>query len=1087
MLEYEKRYKTLNSAQKQAVDHIDGPMMVIAGPGTGKTELLSMRAANILRSTDMDASNILCLTYTESGVRAMRERLIELIGQDAYRVSIQTFHGFGSEVINANSDYFYSGADFHPADELSTYEILHKIFRNLSHDNVLSAKLGEDYSYMKKVQTSISDFKRAGLTPDEIQRAAQHSLGYIEFAEAKVQTLWPPKIDKKALPNIKNVLEELAKYETEPVGVPNIPPINTLLVSELEHALEIAEDTGKTNTVTAWKNKWLEKNIDNKFVLKNKKRFEQLVAASSIYQDYLSAMQSAKLYDYDDMILRVVHALEVFHDLRLNLQEKYQYIMVDEFQDTNGAQMRILQSLIDTPTGDAPNIMVVGDDDQAIYSFQGAEISNILGFEKLLKKPRIITLKENYRSVKNVLDISRSVISQGADRLENQLASIDKSLQAQSKGSGKEVVFAEHKSQAAEFLSVAQHIRKSIKSGKNPSDIAVLARGKKDIEAFLPYLHHLGVKVSFEHDENILASDSVAILLKLSRIVLSIARGDVQHIDELLPEVLAHPAFDLQPREIWQLSLEAYKKRQVWLETMLAEEGEMSSIAEWLLEMAKASTEVSVETMLDLLFGTESTEQFTSPFKKYFFSDEQLTSNPSDYITHLQSLATIRSSIRQYKPQESLSLTDFIDYCDLAIDAGVSLKNHYSAEALDDAVQIMTAHKSKGLEFDTVYILHANDDVWGSKSRGPSGRLSYPENIAIGLAGDSYDDKLRLFFVAMTRAKEHLFISSSKQSLSGRASLKADFLSGQKWLEIEAANTPEMQLEAAEHTWQTAITSTTDQSLHELLVSQLKRYHISATHLNNFIDVSQGGPRAFLLNNLLHFPKSISASAAMGSSIHKALQKAHQHLRVEGDRRPIEDVVGDFEHYLKLTRLPESDFSFQLQKGSDALRFYLENNYDLFDPEQEVEFDFAHQGSSIEDVRLTGIIDVMQVNSKNKSIEVIDYKTGKPAVGWKGVSDFEKIKLHKYKQQLMFYKLLIENSRDFKGYKVDRLALEFVEPSKTNKTVSLEADFTSEDLEQFKKLLIRVWESIMLGNFIDTSDYEPTYKGVLQFEKDLLS
>src|SRR3990167_4672464 len=259
---------------------------------------------------------------------------------------------------------------------------------------------------MKKIQTSISDFKRAGLTPDEIQRIAKHSLGFIEFAETKIRNIWPAKVDKKIIPLIAKLIKELDHYDLDPVGVPNIVPLGEILIDELIEAADTASGSGKTNTITSWKNKWLEKDSDGNFVLKNKKRFEKLQAASSIYQDYLSSMQNAKLYDYDDMILRVVHALEVFHDLRLNLQEKYQYIMVDEFQDTNGAQMRILQSLIEIPTGDSPNIMVVGDDDQAIYSFQGAEISNILGFEKLLKKPRIITLRQNYRSVKHILDVS---------------------------------------------------------------------------------------------------------------------------------------------------------------------------------------------------------------------------------------------------------------------------------------------------------------------------------------------------------------------------------------------------------------------------------------------------------------------------------------------------------------------------------------------------------------------------------------------------------------------------------------------------------------------------------------------------------
>lgn len=1086
MIEYKKRYDALNSAQKQAVDHIEGPLMVIAGPGTGKTELLSMRTANILRSTDMDASNILCLTYTESGVRAMRERLIDLIGQDAYRVAIQTFHGFGSEVMSNNPDFFYRGADFSPADELSTYEILRKIFRNLAHDDPLNKKIGDEYTYMKKIQASISDFKRAGMTPDEIQRAARHSLDFIEYVEPILQDFWPERIDKKIITGLDAFLDKLSRYTPEPTNVPNIEPLASVCMQQLRDAVQTAQETQKTTAITQWKSNWLEKNNEGQFVLRDKKRFVVLVAASSVYQDYIDAMHQAKLYDYDDMILRVAVGLDVNHELRLNIQEKYQYIMVDEFQDTNGAQMRILKNLINIPTGDAPNVMVVGDDDQAIYSFQGAEISNILNFQKHLPGIEIITLNHNYRSVKHILSTSREVIVQGSDRLETQIESINKELLAHSAGNGKETHFAEYATQAAEFLAVAENIAQKIASGTKPHDIAVLARGKKDILAFLPYLHHKNIKVSFEHDENILESPVVDILIRLARVVQSIARGDIQHIDQQLPEILSHPAFGLAPRELWQISLDAYKKREQWLETMLGYENHISTLAEWLLDMAKISTEVTVETSLDMLLGSQHDKTYTSPLKEYYFSEKKIHKNPGEYITLLQSLATIRSTIRQYRSTETLALDDFVAYCDLAKSAGIQLKNHYSAETIEGAVQVMTAHKSKGLEFEAVYILHANDDVWGSKSRGASNKLSYPTNMPIGLSGDSYDDKLRLFFVAMTRAKKYLHISSSEQSLSGKKSLKAEFLSDQKW-QLTDGQSHNIQLEAAEHTWHAAVDINKDKTLQEILVKLLKNYQLSATHLNNFIDITEGGPKGFLLNNLLHFPKSMSASAATGSSVHSALQNAHQHLRAEGDRRPIEDVVGDFEKYLKRARLPEHEYNQQLQKGSDALRFYLDHSYDSFDPQQDAEFNFAHQGATCGEARLTGVVDLMQVTRADKTVDVVDYKTGKPPTSWKGSTDFEKIKLHKYKQQLMFYQLLIENARDFKGYRIGKLTLDFIEPSASKKLVSLDADFTQDDLEKFKLLVTKVWSCIMHCEFIDTSSYPNTYKGVLEFEKDLLS
>ena len=160
MSDFETRYRALNAAQKQAVDTTEGPLMVVAGPGTGKTELLSMRVANILRTADVLPQNILCLTYTESGAYAMRERLAGLIGADAYKVAIHTFHSFGSEIINRNAEYFYHGAYFRPADELSSYEILRSIFEKLPHNNQLASKMNDEFTYLRDTQTAISDLKR---------------------------------------------------------------------------------------------------------------------------------------------------------------------------------------------------------------------------------------------------------------------------------------------------------------------------------------------------------------------------------------------------------------------------------------------------------------------------------------------------------------------------------------------------------------------------------------------------------------------------------------------------------------------------------------------------------------------------------------------------------------------------------------------------------------------------------------------------------------------------------------------------------------------------------------------------------------
>ncbi len=161
---FEERYGALNARQQEAVDAIDGPVLVVAGPGSGKTELLSLRVANILRNTDTLASSILCLTFTDSASVNMQKRLEGLIGAEAYKVTIHTFHSFGREIIAQNAEYFYKGANYSPADEIQQLEILQEIFETLPHDNSLDSRHPEQgYTYMKEVRERIGDLKKAGL------------------------------------------------------------------------------------------------------------------------------------------------------------------------------------------------------------------------------------------------------------------------------------------------------------------------------------------------------------------------------------------------------------------------------------------------------------------------------------------------------------------------------------------------------------------------------------------------------------------------------------------------------------------------------------------------------------------------------------------------------------------------------------------------------------------------------------------------------------------------------------------------------------------------------------------------------------
>lgn len=1092
-MDFTTRYKKLNTNQKRAVDMIDGPVMVIAGPGTGKTELLSMRAANILTKTDTLPENILCLTFTDSGAHAMRERLASIIGKDAYKVAIHTFHSFGAEIINQNGEYFYHGANFRPADELTTHQIITHILDELDYTNPLASKMNGDYTHGRDIITAISDLKRSGLTSDELLQILDANDAVLDAIEPELATIFARRVSATTLAQLSPLTHTIAQLDTP--HLPNsVTPLSTTLALSLAHAIDAATDSDSTKPITAWKNKWLTKDASGNFIFKDRKRHEKLRAVSYVYFQYLARMQEAELFDYDDMILRVVHALEVFDELRFNLQEKYQYIMVDEFQDTNLAQMRILANLTNNPAHeDTPNILVVGDDDQAIYSFQGADVSNILSFRSLYPKAVLIPLVDNYRSGTEILTMSRAIITQGADRLERYVEELDKTLTAH-RSTATVVELREAATISDERQWLVDTIAAKLKAGTSPEAIAVLTRRHKEIIELLPYFAAAKIDVAYERRDNVFELEPIQHMLQTARVIILLADQQIDEADKLLPELLAHPAWNINTQDLWKLSLKAYDSRTRWLDVM-ATLAPFQAIHQFLTSLAMRTHHEPLEQMLDYLIGTvplpdanqDGIIESSSPLYAYYFSEENLLNDPDAYVRYLEGLRTIRSALRDHQVSQSdtLTLRAFIDFISSYEQLGTPLASTYkSARSETGGINLMTAHKSKGLEFDTVYITGAVDSTWGERVRVRSRLISYPENLPLATAGDSADERLRLFFVAATRAKQQLTISYATCDDNGKALDPASFLSSFATTPIAAANQQEAIAQASLRWYEHLVEP--HHELAALLRPTLESYKLSATHLGNFLDVTRGGPQSFLIHNLLRFPQAMSPAAAYGSAIHATLQRAHAHLAATGKQRALEDILHDYEAELAQHRLRSEDRNLYSQKGIDALQTFLSAKYNSFTRTQKVELNFAGQQSIVDDAHLTGKLDLVDINSTNKTMTVTDYKTGHPSSNWKGSTDYEKIKLHRYRQQLMFYKLLVEHSRDYGSYVVEKGVLQFVEPDGSGEILALEDEYTDSELTTFRALITAVWHKITTLDLPATDHYEPTYKGILAFEHDLL-
>ncbi|HEY1835273.1 MAG TPA: ATP-dependent DNA helicase [Candidatus Saccharimonadales bacterium] len=1121
---FAKAYAALNDAQKKAVDQIDGPVLVVAGPGTGKTQLLSMRAGNILRKDPtMLPNNILCLTFTDAAAANMRERLINLIGQDAYQVTIFTFNSFGAWIMNTRPEYFFNWREAATADALTQYRIIEGLLEKLPGNHVLATQSFDGKFFaLKQLTNFISDCKRANLQPKDVRQVLDANQKIYEKLTPIINKYWPPRTGgKEALAKINaclRAIEKTAPEERQPIA--DLSDIGTLILQELHAAEAEANElpaAAQSKPFTAWKNNWLEFDEHKQLIFSASKHLEKLYAAAELYENYQQKLEEQGLVDFNDQIMTVLATLEKHDELRWNLQERFQYVMIDEYQDTNRAQLQLARYVTDAPVHeDRPNILVVGDDDQAIYRFQGADMGNIKEFNEAYRDPAVIALKENYRSNQNVVASARAVSTQIEFSLEKQRG-ISKKLNINVVQTGVGTLAHEFVHESEHYAWLAAEIKKCM--GEQDGSVAVLARERSQLDALVPYLRQQNVAMNYERRENVLDQEHVVALLILARLVHALQQQRFADADALLPEVLSHPMWRIEPAEIWQIARRAYAEKSFWLDVIF-EQNDMplKRVADFLVGLSQQAAHLPLEQLLDALIGitgpagadndqeeyedrnyadarpVQLSTGFGSPFKSYYFGDELFDRQPAEYLTLLSHLSCLRRHLRTYSQgsSELLHLKDLVDFVDAYQRAGLVMLDTAPHREDGHTVQLMTAHRAKGLEFDTVFVIGMNDQVWGRNKSGNS-RFSYPRNLnEIKPSDNVADDGLRLLFVAMTRARQNLHLCYFKLSEGGReVQPYAPLLA----LGI-APDTPKVTPDTSalvaqyEQRWLRLHLSLDHASKHALLHERLATYALSATHFNNFIDVSRGGPLSYLTQNLLHFPSSMSASAAYGIVVHESLRQAHEQVAA-GTPPDIDKLLQFFATNLRRQSLSEHDLAYYLQRGDTALRKYLAAELSLFLPAQRVEVDFKNQGVVLNNARLSGKLDRMDFDNERRTIIVSDYKTGSAYGKWdvaQSSQEYERIKLHLYRRQLLFYKLLVDGSSDWgkRGWQAERGILRFVEPDHYGKIRVLPLDYEPAEIEQISRLIAAVWRKIMALDFPDTSNYEPTLAGIQKFERDLL-
>jgi DNA helicase-2/ATP-dependent DNA helicase PcrA len=924
--DFKKALAGLNAQQKQAVETIDGPVLVIAGPGTGKTQLLSARVANILSKTDVGPGNILCLTFTDNAARNMRERLVEIIGRPAYHVAIHTFHSFGVDVINQYPDLFGGRQLLQQIDELGRYQLLAEIFEGLPHSNPLSAKVGDNYIFIKDTLNAIGWLKQNAVTPAELHLLLNANKKDIDaLAPALAQTFTEPPLAKH-LSKYEGLLKKMQKLASGKL-ILGFPGFADECAAELVEAIAETDSSGRyAPKITEWRNNWCQKNAAGEQVFKDGgQNWRKMQALANVYHELLDGMSRQGLYDFEDMVMEAVHAIESNDELRFNLQERYQYVLVDEFQDTNKAQLRMLMALGSNPVHEGrPNIMAVGDDDQAIYAFQGAEASNMAVFAKLYgTKP--IVLSDNYRSDAGILKAAEAVAGQITDRLESVVPGAAKHLTANKTFKSRVIDYRSFSSELAQYGWIAEKVDKLIKSGTSPEEIAIIAPRHRYLERLMPYLGEKNLPVAYERRENILDAPIIIQLATMAQLVVALADNDQEGADALFGQVLGYEFWKLPPQTLIDVSLECYKKHRHWLDVLSRhKDPRLKAITAWFTDLARRSRLEPMEYMLDRLIGgtisgvdsefdqielpSEKATKFVSPFKDYYFDPKRYDSSTESYLALLGQLSTLRHHLRQWQPDRALRIKDLTEFIELNQSAGLKIVDTNPHTQSTSAVQVMTAYKAKGLEFECVFVINAQDEIWGPTARSRGSRISLPRNLPIAPAGDSDNDKLRLLFVALTRAKHTLHVCGYTHDLDNKLSPALSFIDEVDGLKPKQVSKP-TSVKAAE-------ILSTDWSYRfrqviagkpELMAPILEEYKLSVTHMNNFLDVADGGPYFFLTHNLLRFPEALSPSAAYGDSVHQTIKWLHGELRQSSALPSAPSIKKYFDDMLDRKHLKNSD------------------------------------------------------------------------------------------------------------------------------------------------------------------------------------
>jgi DNA helicase II / ATP-dependent DNA helicase PcrA len=978
---FDTLYAMLNKEQRAAVDTIDGPVMVIAGPGTGKTQILTLRIANILRQSDIPADAILALTFTNAAAANMRKRLVSIIGSDGYRVSIYTFHSFADHLIERYPEWFPRIAGYSNCSDVERIDILRQLMdqAGTTGQYEILRPIADPYRNIPDILSGISHLKREGMTPET-------------FAA------W---------------------------------------IKSEQETIEASDDLYHTKGAHAGKMKGVYQ--------KELRMLDKLEELRILYVRYREELARRKRYDFDDALLTLIEAFTEHENFLREIQEEYQYFLVDEHQDTNGAQNKILELLV--TYFDQPNLFVVGDEKQAVFRFQGASLDNFLYFEKKFRGVDRITLATNYRSHQGILDAAHTLIGHNAGGIEAPLTAHD-SFNA---GTDPNVKVYEFSADDEELLFLAESVQGLLGDGVPPHEIAVLYRTNGDVEEIADYFERLGIPFIIESGHGVLDDADVR---KLNQILRVLAEPDN---DDELARVLFLRFFDIPIQDVYALIREARHEKRTLFETIASPRSDLAR---------PLATQELYEKLSSWKSAAEN-EAFLNVFERVVRESGLLThiQDSSFHTEKFDKLVRLFDEIKAHvRRHPFFSIGDYVTFLRILEEHNLTLEA--PSRQVPNAVRLMTAHKAKGLEFDHVFIVHAYDGHWGGRRNRTFFRLPYRAGDG-AIAGNDTEDERRLFYVALTRARKEVYVSYASRAPDGRERVPTQFLEEMRddlktfvhgdSLGYALKRPPLFVERKGRHG---AL------KYRDFVREAFAQRGLSATALNNYLTC----PWKWFYESFFHTRFVPTVHQIKGTATHKALEEFFE-KRNKKPNTGYEYLAERFSLQMEDTDLDPAVQARVLNDTLDALKGWHDTHAPTW--AQKTVNELLISGVLLgEDIRLTGKLDKLEcLDDRCREVRVVDYKTGKP----KSRNDIEGLTKTAqrsgggggYKRQLVFYKLLLDRYADGM-YSMQEGVLDFIQPTESGKYKKEAFVIGPEQTTELEETIRRVASEIRELSFWDT-------------------